>query len=637
MTITSIVNRLPGAKSPALRWVASIVLIALLYLVPQIGGGANFRLGQYEEILSFLLVGIALNLAMGYGGQFLIGITAVFTLGGYGAVLVAKHHPSGVGLIVMMIIGGIVGAAGGMVIGLPSLRVAGFYLGLVSLFAALVIPTVATHWNYAGADTGIPLYAVAGFKPQLDGDELYIVCVSLVLLATLFCWAIVHSRIGNRFAALRTSEELSTSIGITGYRTKLLAIFVSSTMAGAAGGMYVYTQQFFAPGSTTATLSILLLAALVIGGAATISGPLIGGAIVLGLNQFLPFKSWTGIIFGLILLVFAVFLPAGIVAQLKAYGFGSGQPPRGGPTEPGDPRLDELAVAGGARAAARRAPIRGDTQAGANLPQWTPIVGAGNSEPLTIEGARRSFGGVVAVNDVDLVVERGTVHGLIGSNGSGKTTLLNLISGFYSLDAGSIRIGDFHLEQHAAYNVARLGIARTFQSPKLILGASSLGNVVPAAELHIRCSGPESMLRLPRGIRTNRRARDESIAVLEAIGLGHVVHETADSLPHGTRRLVELARVIAMRPSFVLLDEPAAGLSPAELDLLFVIIKHLATCGVGVLLIEHNVPMVLGIADQMTVLHQGSRLFQGTPEQLRSDQDVASAFLGIDDEVLRAN
>jgi branched-chain amino acid transport system permease protein len=636
MTLASLAGRLPGAQRGSIRWVTAIVLIGLFYLVPQIGGSASFRMTQYELILSFLVVGVALNLAMGYGGQFLIGITAVFTLGGYAAVLVAKHHPGGIGLVAMMIIGGIVGAAGGMVIGLPSLRVAGFYLGLVSLFAALVIPTVAMHWNYAGADTGIPLYAVVGFKPQITGESLYIVCASLVLLATLFCWAIVHSRIGNRFAALRTSEELSASIGITGYRTKLLAIFISSTMAGAAGGIYVYTQQFFAPGSSSPNLAILLLAALVIGGAATITGPLIGGAIILGLNQFLGFQSWTGIIFGIILLLFAVFLPSGIVSRVTALGLVPRRVPVRAQDVPGDPRADEVAIAGGARAAARHAPADGDTAAGANLPRWTPIVGVG-SEPLTIEGARRTFGGVVAVNDVDLVVERGTIHGLIGSNGSGKTTLLNLISGFYSLDAGSIRIGDYHLERHAAYSVARAGVARTFQSPKLILGGTSLGNVVPAAELHIRCSGPESMLRLPRGIRTNRRARDESIAVLEAIGLGHVIHETADSLPHGTRRLVELARVIAMRPSFVLLDEPAAGLSPTELDLLFVIIKHLATCGVGVLLIEHNVPMVLNVADQMTVLHQGSRLFQGTPEQLRSDQDVASAFLGIDDEVLRAN
>jgi ABC-type branched-subunit amino acid transport system ATPase component len=267
-----------------------------------------------------------------------------------------------------------------------------------------------------------------------------------------------------------------------------------------------------------------------------------------------------------------------------------------------------------------------------HLPSWSPIIGAETNEPMVIEGARRAFGGVVAVDNVDLIVERGQIHGLIGSNGSGKTTLLNLISGFYTLDAGKIRIGNHIVNNHPPYMVARVGIARTFQSPKLILHASSLDNVIPAVNLRIRCTGIESMLRLPRGHRINKLARQEALDTLNALGLDNVIEETGGALPHGTRRLVELARAVAMRPSFILLDEPAAGLSPTELDLLVAVIKHLADSGVGVLLIEHNVPMVLDIASQVTVLHQGKRLFQGTPQQLRSDTDVASAFLGTRDE-----
>jgi branched-chain amino acid transport system permease protein len=259
------------------------------------------------------------------------------------------------------------------------------------------------------------------------------------------------------------------------------------------------------------------------------------------------------------------------------------------------------------------------------------VLGASDSRPLVVEGAKRTFGGVTAVDDMDLTLARGQIHGLIGSNGSGKTTLLNLISRFYSLDAGQIRIGSTRLDNQPPHAVARSGIARTFQSPKLMLRESALENVIPAVELRVRCTGAESVLRLPRGIRTNRQARTEALEILEALGLQHVVDKQASALPHGTRRLVEMARAIALRPSFVLLDEPAAGLSPVELELVAEVCQNLARSGVGVLLIEHNVPMVLSIADTVTCLHQGRRLFQGTPAELRADASVASVFLGIDE------
>src|SRR5271170_8023708 len=233
--MSAIAARLGLGDRSSMRWAVPLLLIVLLYVLPQLFGGGSFRLGEYEEVLSFLVIAVALNIAMGYAGQYLLGITAVFAVGAYGAILAAKYHPHGIGLVAMCIIGGVVGAVGGLIIGLPALRVGGFYLALVSLFAALAIPTVAQQWGLVGADTGIPLYAVSGFAPEISGEELYVIVVSLVLLATLFSWALVHSRVGHRFVALNTSRQLATSIGIRAYRTQLLAILISSTMAGLAG------------------------------------------------------------------------------------------------------------------------------------------------------------------------------------------------------------------------------------------------------------------------------------------------------------------------------------------------------------------------------------------------------------------
>jgi ABC-type branched-subunit amino acid transport system ATPase component/ABC-type branched-subunit amino acid transport system permease subunit len=586
------------------------------------------------------VIAVALNIAMGYGGQYILGITAVFAVGAYAAVLAAKYHPHDIGLVAMCVIAAIAGAIGGLIIGLPALRVGGFYLALVSLFAAMAIPTVATQWNFVGADTGIPLYAVLGFAPEINGESLYVIVVTLVLLATLFSWALVHSRIGHRFVALETSEQLASSIGISAYRTKLVAILISSTMAGAAGGIYVYSQQFFAPGSSSVQFAILLLAGLVIGGTGTITGPLIGAALILGINQFFTsFQNYNGIVFGVILLLFAVFLPDGLMARIEVLSerLGIRPAPGGGPavTRAGPPPAAAPAHAGpdAAPTAGGGGLLDGRSveAAIAALPPWPPVLGATDDSPLIIEGALRRFGGVTALAGLDLTVERGAVHGLIGSNGSGKTTLLNLISRFYSLDAGQIRIGTNRIDTGPAHAVARAGIARTFQAPKLVLRETAVENVIPAVELRVRCLGAESLLRLPRGIAANRQAREESLEILEALGLHKILGQSASTLPHGTRRMVELARAIALRPSFLLLDEPAAGLSHAELELLTAVIKHLAECGVGILLIEHNVPMVLSVASQVTALHQGKLLFRGTPDELRADTSVASAFLGIDE------
>ena len=620
------------------RWAVPVVLIIVLYVVPQLGGSSSFRMGEYEEVLSFLVIAVALNIAMGYAGQYLLGITAVFAVGAYGAILAAKYHPHGIGLVAMCIIGGVVGAVGGLIIGLPALRVGGFYLALVSLFAALAIPTVAQQWGLVGADTGIPLYAVSGFAPEINGEELYVIVVSLVLLATLFSWALVHSRVGHRFVALHTSQQLATSIGIRSYRTQLLAILISSTMAGLAGGIYVYSQQFFAPGSSSVQFAVLLLAGMTIGGMGTITGPLIGSVIILGINQFFTsFQQYNGIVFGVLLLLFAVFLPNGLMARVAVLSERLGiNPPRKPRIPAGRPAAAFAGGAAGGAVAVAAAPEPTAATAvtkkpAARLPAWPPVLGAGDASPLVVEGAKRTFGGVTAVDDMDLTITRGQVHGLIGSNGSGKTTLLNLISRFYSLDAGQIRIGSTRLDNQRPHVVARAGVARTFQSPKLMLRETALENVIPAVELRIRCSGAESVLRLPRGIRTDRQGRAEALEILEALGLQHVIDQKASALPHGTRRLVELARAIALRPSFVLLDEPAAGLSPVELEMVADVCQNLARSGVGVLLIEHNVPMVLSIADTVTCLHQGRRLFQGTPAELRADTSVASVFLGIDE------
>jgi ABC-type branched-subunit amino acid transport system ATPase component len=255
------------------------------------------------------------------------------------------------------------------------------------------------------------------------------------------------------------------------------------------------------------------------------------------------------------------------------------------------------------------------------------------STPLELRGVTRHFGGVLAVDSVDLTVRPGTVHALVGSNGSGKTTLLNLICGYYRAQSGEIRVGDESIGRWAPYRVARHGVARTFQTPKLVQDASVVDNLLPAAEAAARSSNVASVLRLPRARRARGRAHAEVLAILDHLDLLPWKDVTAASLPHGTRRLAEVGRALALGPRFLLLDEPAAGLSSKELLTLGSVIRRAAGAGIGVLLIEHNIPFVLGIADELTVLHRGKKLASGDPSILE-DRSVSSVFLGSDADAI---
>ena len=235
----------------------------------------------------------------------------------------------------------------------------------------------------------------------------------------------------------------------------------------------------------------------------------------------------------------------------------------------------------------------------------------------------------MAVDGVDLTVERGKIHALVGPNGSGKTTLLNLITGYYSLDGGSIAVGDRRLDTlKGTVPVARLGIARTFQTPKLNQFETALGNVFAGAD---RTSlGPllGTLFHTPRARRDDRKAMAASFVALGDVGLVTNAFDMAGLIPHGTQRLLEIARAMALRPMFVLLDEPAAGLSPAEAEVLKDAVRMMARAGLGVLIVEHNLPIVFDIADEVTVLDEGQVIATGTPAEVSRDPVVVRVYIG---------
>ncbi len=602
-------------KTRAGRLVTTVIWIGIGLALPLVYGTAVQKLGELDYVLSLVMVGVGLNIVLGFAGQLFLGPSALFAAGGYASAVAATHYTSAQNIYAMCAISVVVSVLLAAVIAALTLRVGGFYLGMVTLFIALAIPVVAGQWSLTGGQSGLSLLTILTFTQKPSGYALYVVGVGIVAVLAGFAWAVRNSRLGRRFGSIMASEDLAQSIGVAPYWTKLASFLLAAIPIGIAGGYYVYSQQFISPDSVTVQTSIYILAGLVVGGAGTILGPIIGVALIgIALELLNSFNQYEGLVYGVVLILVAILMPTGIMGLLRDL------LARFRPSAMAPPSLEDLAARMG-----------GDTAGGAGAPEVAVPMAPTETEtpPLVVTGARRRFGGVMAVDDVDLVVERGRIHALVGPNGSGKTTLLNLITGYYSLDGGTIAVGEKRLDAlKGTVPVARLGIARTFQTPKLNEFETALGNVFAGAD---RTSlGPllGTLFHTPRARRDDRKAMAASFVALSDVGLVTNAFDMAGLIPHGTQRLLEIARAMAVRPMFVLLDEPAAGLSPSEAEVFKEAVRTMAAAGLGVLIVEHNLPIVFDIADEVTVLDEGQVIARGTPAEVSRDPKVVRVYIG---------
>lgn len=247
---------------------------------------------------------------------------------------------------------------------------------------------------------------------------------------------------------------------------------------------------------------------------------------------------------------------------------------------------------------------------------------------FSARSATKRFGGVTALSDASIDLAPGEIHGLIGPNGSGKTTMLNVLMGYYALDGGRIALGDRDLTGAPVQERARLGVARTFQKPRLMPSLTVLENVTLGGWRDVRAGMLSSMFRLPAARADERALRERGAEMLAAVGLGDVLNHKADVLEHGEQRFVEIARALTARPDFLLLDEPAGGLTGREIDSLGEVLRTLRGCGIGVLLVEHHTDFVFGVCDRVTAVDFGRVIAHGTPAQVRNDEEVIRVYLG---------
>lgn len=242
------------------------------------------------------------------------------------------------------------------------------------------------------------------------------------------------------------------------------------------------------------------------------------------------------------------------------------------------------------------------------------------------------FGGLVAVDHVDMAIEQGSIHALIGPNGAGKTTLFNMISGLYRPTSGVVHLENKDITKCKPHKVAVSGIARTFQNILLFEGLSVVENIMVGRHCRMKCGLPQAMLRTPAMKKDEAACSEKARELAEFVGLGDHLDTVAGSLPYGSKRLLEIARALASDPKLLLLDEPAAGMNTAESEVLIDLIKRIRDRGVTVLLVEHDMHLVMTVADYITVLNHGVKIAQGTPEEIMSNPEVISAYLGRDED-----
>ncbi|KZD21821.1 branched-chain amino acid ABC transporter ATP-binding protein/permease [Tardiphaga robiniae] len=549
----------------------------------------GYILNILMQATTFAIAVFGLSVVLGLCGQINLAQAAFFGFGAYAVGIGTTDYQLSYWLC--LVAGCVMALVAGAILGLSTLRLGGHYLAMVTISFQQIVTLVMINaiWLTKGPDGVSKIGRPSLF---LSSQSYLAFCVAMLALVGYIVWHLPETRLGRAMRAVRDNELAAGVNGIDVFRTKVYAFAISAVLGGLGGGLFAGGFAYISPDQFSFAESIVFLTMSLLGGVASPIGSAIGTGLLILIPEWLRFlKSVPGLylaIYGLSVILIIRFMPDGIWGFVTA-------------------AYDRMRSS--KKVAVTSAPL-----------QLRPAT-TGGEMVLEVTGLSKHFGGLKAVDQVDISVRRGGVHALIGPNGSGKTTTLNVLSGLYNATSGKVVLDGTDVTTMPPHLRAAAGLGRTFQNIRLFRSMTALENVIIGAERPgntLTGKGDEAAL------------TERALAALTFVGLGPRAMELISSFSYGHQRLIEIARALAANPTLLLLDEPAAGLNSTEKLELHELLKRIAAQGLTILIIDHDMTLVSEAAQHITVLNFGRRIADGESMAVLRHPDVVSAYLGTD-------